>query len=110
MTARLLPVPGMLTFVADVTKERRRQLVKWGPQKHGNGTGVNDTDRYFRDDAIHDCQAAAADGNLTWRLILAEEIAEAFAEVDPTALRYELIQAAAVIQGWLADIDSEAKR
>lgn len=110
MTARLLPVPGIATFTNDVTVERRRQLVKWGPQRHANGTGVNDTDRYVRDDAIHSCQDAAADGNLTWRLILAEEIAEAFAESDPVALRYELTQAAAVIQAWLYDIDSEAKK
>lgn len=104
MTHRLVPIPGIQSFTQSVTKERRLQLSKWGDQKYPNGTGVNVTDRYVRDDAIHQTQDAAASGTLTWRLILAEEVAQAFAESDLDALEYELVQAAAVVQAWLADI------
>jgi hypothetical protein len=41
-----------------------------------------------------------------WRDILAEEVAEAFAETDPDRLQTELIQAAAVVQAWIADLRS----
>lgn len=110
MTQKLVPIPGMRKFNLEIAAERRNQLRKWGPQAHANGTGVDIVDRYVRDDAIHQCQNAAADGNLTWRLILAEEIAEAFAEEDPERLRYELVQSASVIQAWISDLDSKDKK
>jgi hypothetical protein len=42
----------------------------------------------------------------TWRLVLAEEVAEAFAETDPARLREELIQVAATAVRWVEAIDA----
>lgn len=44
-------------------------------------------------------------GHLTWRDVLAEEVAEAFSEEDVDALRKELVQVAAVAARWIEDID-----
>jgi hypothetical protein len=51
------------------------------------------------------CQMATADGRVTWRHILTEEVYEAFAESDPTKLRAELVQVAAVAVQWIQAID-----
>ncbi|MBF8186936.1 NUDIX domain-containing protein [Nonomuraea sp. K274] len=50
-------------------------------------------------------ETAAANGVLTWRHILAEEVFEAFAESDPGSLRAELIQVAAVAVKWVQALD-----
>jgi hypothetical protein len=47
----------------------------------------------------------AGEGVCTWRDILLEEVAEAFAEDDPGRLRAELIQVAAVATQWVEAID-----
>lgn len=96
--------PGLAGHMAEVDAERQRQLAKWGDQHHPDGTGrpgdVEDADRLRAA-----CKAnSPAEDN--WRDILAEEIAEAFAETDPKLLRTELVQCAAVIQAWIANIDS----
>lgn len=107
MTHRLTPVEGMAQFAADVQAERRRQVNKWGPQNHPDGTG-DIVDVYLRDDAKHETDDALSHQEVTWKLIAKEELLEAFAEKDPVRLRYELIQTAAVIQAWIADIDSRS--
>ena len=101
--------PGLAPFVNDVDAERQRQLAKWGEQHHPDGTGsiyhIDQADRVRRK-----VDEAAAAGQQTWANILAEEVAEAFAESDPTKLRTELLQCAAVIQAWIADIDSREQQ
>ncbi|MGW7283979.1 NUDIX hydrolase [Streptomyces sp. NPDC054847] len=101
--------PGLAQHMVDVDTERQAQLAKFGDQHHPDGTGLpvykhaanryrDQTDRY------------AAVGALAWRDVLLEEVYEALAESDPTALRAELVQVAAVTQAWISDIDSrEAK-
>lgn len=98
-------VPGMHRFAEAIDEERRNQIRKWGDQHHPDGTGRT-VDIYLRDDAIHETQSAAARGEVTWAMILKEEVFEAFAERDPEHLRIELIQAGAVIAAWLADMDT----
>lgn len=98
-----LSVPNDQT-VFDVLAEMERQLDKWGEQNHPDGTGEI-LDRWWADFARGRCEDAAAKGSVTWRLILEEEVAEAYAESDPEKLREELIQVAGVALQWAAAID-----
>lgn len=101
----LFTTPGVRQFAEEIDAERQRQLEKWGEQHHPDGTGgIRHIDQADRVRAKVD--QAAAEGRQLWANILAEEVAEAFAESDPTALRAELIQVAAVCAAWIADIDS----
>lgn len=96
---------GVKAFAEAVDAERQKQLAKWGDQHHPDGTGG-----LFLTHMAHtlraECQEAADRGDVSWRQILMEECAEAFAETDPAKLRAELVQSAAVIAAWLADLDS----
>lgn len=86
----------------EVGAERERQTEKWGTQDWPDGTGYAwDTDAAAR--KRRNCDRAHAAGKVTFRHILEEEVAEAFAETDPARLRAELIQVAA--GGELADIE-----
>lgn len=87
-----------------ISAERERQDAQWGEQNHPNGTGGVDAYNEAKR-ARNACQAAAARGEVTWRHILREEIAEAMAETNLVHLRAELIQAAAVCAAWVEAID-----
>jgi len=90
--------------LVEIAAERSRQDVKWGEQSHPDGTG-NDGDAATAERQRNRCAIAFADGVGTWRHIIREEIAEAFAESDPARLRAELIQVAAVAVAWVEAID-----
>ena len=90
--------------ILDLLAERRAQDEKWGQQNHRDGTGrpedvgmagVIRTRTQRRFDA----------GMGTWRDILDEEVAEAYAEKDPDRLRQELIQVGAVVIAWIEAIE-----
>lgn len=107
--------------------EMRRQFAKWGEQNHPDGTGPDErwlepvdvelgllgaTNKTISTPASALAAAAtkvtdvsAAVGEVTWLHILFEEVAEAFAESDPAALRAELVQVAAVALQWAGAID-----
>ncbi len=88
-----------------ILAERERQRAKWGDQSHlPNGTGGLYREM-LRDSAQVDCNLAIDEGNVTWRHILAEEVAEALAESDRDRLRAELVQVAAVCVQWIEAID-----
>jgi uncharacterized protein (DUF2235 family) len=100
------------TVLDEITAERASQDAEWGEQNHPDGTGpwVKTPDRFsnMEDQAANarfECQEAAREGSLTWRHVLAEEVAEAFAEKEPAALRAELVQVAAVAVAWVEAID-----
>jgi hypothetical protein len=88
----------------EIDAEREEQDAKWGQRNHASGTG-SAGDEEMADLAREACQTAAAEGSLTWRDILDEEIAEAYAETDPAKIRAELVQSAAVIVAWIECID-----
>ncbi|WP_405180259.1 hypothetical protein OG225_02660 [Nocardia sp. NBC_01377] len=93
---------------AEVLAERARQDARWGVQDHADGTGgkaAHDQVRVMR----AQCDDAARNGRLTFRHILSEEVAEAFAETDPTKLRTELVQVAAIAQAWIAKLDRQTR-
>lgn len=101
---RVLPrTDGMAQFVTAVDAERQRQLAKFGEQHHPDGTG-GPVMRQQADAARAACQYLADNGGPDWRAILLEEVYEALAESDPAALETELIQVAAVIAAWIADL------
>jgi hypothetical protein len=101
--------PGVKVFAEDVDAERQKQFAKWGDQEHPDGTGITG-DKERADSARHLCQSMAERGEVTWRDILWEEIAEALAESDPGRLREELVQSGAVIAAWILDLDRRAGR
>lgn len=89
----------------DIILERTRQDRKWGEQNHPDGTNDEMYARGSANTAKAVTDRAAQDDRLTWRMILNEEVQEAFAEVDPQKLRTELIQVAAVAVAWIEAID-----
>ena len=99
---------AMRRVLEEVESERRRQHVKWGEQNHPNGTSW-DAWVIQRDLAKAETDAAAREGEVTFRHILMEEVFEAFAETDPAKLRAELLQVAAVACQWVECLDRRAK-
>jgi len=112
--------------VIDTADERARQDRKWGEQNHPDGTGpdewvlvgvraqsVSHLERLgahrLAAAATLATDAAAQAGTVTWSDILLEEVFEALAEDDPTTLRNELVQVAAVAQQWVEAIDRRAR-
>lgn len=92
--------------LADIVEERFRQVVKWGVQSLKDGTRMWPwADAAALRNRRHEYAVADALGELTWRAVLAEEVAEAFNESDPAALRSELVQVAAVAVAWIEDLD-----
>lgn len=88
-----------------VLGERMNQVSKWGEQHHPDGTG-NPGDVEDADAAKAHYETMSQLGLLSWREILSEEVAEAYAESDPEKLRAELLQVAAVAVAWIVDIRS----
>ncbi|MFJ3037755.1 hypothetical protein [Streptomyces tendae] len=104
----IFTTPGVRQFAEDVDAERQAQLAKFGDQHHPDGTGtIAHIDQADRVRAKVD--QAAAEGTQTWGNILAEEVAEVFAESGPDRLRAELVQVAAVCAAWIADLDSRTE-
>lgn len=114
----LLDEKHLTLVLGEVYAERFQQEAKWGQQNHADGTDVNWVDhirpgfgwegppaRHAANMARAACKRAARDGKDTWLWILLEEVAEAFAESDPAALRAELVQVAAVAVAWAQAID-----
>lgn len=92
----------------EIEAERAAQDAEWGEQNHPDGTGGDWG--AAREMHRRKCGEAFERGAGTWRHILIEEVAEAFAETDPAKLRAELVQVAAVAAAWIEAIDRrEAK-
>ena len=114
LIARLLRIPiayhpdaetggSAVEVLADVYDEIQRQDAKWGDQsQHPDGTADEPAfDTMCADNARRVCQQAFAEGRGTWRHILQEEVAEAYAETG-AELSIELVQVAAVAVQWRA--------
>ena len=88
-----------------VRAERARQLAKWGPQTHANGTS-HEAWHHHTEEARSAWERARETGAETWQQILMEEVLEVFEcdEDDLENMYAELIQVAAVTKAWLVDI------
>ena len=89
----------------DYLDERIRQEEKFPDQHLPDGTSDSAFMLLIRDAFRDYTDAAAREGTLTWRHVLGEEVAEAFAEVEPAKLRAELVQVMATAGRWIEDID-----
>ena len=96
-----------LLTLNDVLAERDRQDEKWGEQNHPDGT-AQPGDFAEAEAQREATNRAAAEGTLTWRDILAEEVKEAFAESDPELLRKELVETISVAFAWIEAIERRA--
>jgi hypothetical protein len=93
-----------LPILDEIHDERVHQDEKWHEQNHPDGTG-NRWFEFERDFYRDLCERMTAEGKITWRHILLEEVYEALAEEDPAHLRSELVQVAAVATAWIEAID-----
>lgn len=93
------------SVLAEIQAERERQHTIWGEQNLPDGTRKTIPTLNAREFAQRECSYAHEHDLLTWRHVLDEEVAEAFAEEDPLALRAELVQVAAVAAQWIEAID-----
>jgi hypothetical protein len=100
-------LPATMSVLERIAAERLRQVERWGEQRRADDTGGAGL-RHAADLARATCQGAQkhVPGGAGWRLVLAEEVAEAFAETDPVKLVSELIQVAAVCAAWIEDVES----
>jgi hypothetical protein len=106
-TAVVMHDDDLRATLVNVLGECSRQVTKWGIQHHPDGTGGFLSEQVaLESKALTD--RMAAEGTLTWRQILAEEVWEAFAETDPRNLVTELLQVAAVATSWAVDIENRA--
>jgi hypothetical protein len=108
VTSEITAPAGLPAVLTEIAAERRRQDDRWGEQNHPDGTGIWYADRAAAERTR--TNNAAADGTLTFRHVLAEEVAEAFAEDDPAKLRAELVQVAAVAAAWIEAIDRRTSK
>lgn len=98
-------VPKYHAVLREVAAERAAQDEKWGEQNHPDGTGLAIYEQ-MATDARKRCDTAGK--FITYADILEEEFWEALAESDPTLLRKELIQVAAVAVAWVEKLDRDA--
>ncbi|MFD4740579.1 hypothetical protein ACFWNQ_24925 [Streptomyces virginiae] len=108
MYPTLFNTPGLARFAEEIDAERN----KFGDQRHPDGSGPTlgflgrTIDQYVTVTRTVADRHNAADPAMTpWALILLEEVFEACAEADPTRLRAELVQVAAVCAAWVSDLD-----
>lgn len=92
----------------EIARERVSQVQRFGVQNHPDGTG-GECAAFLSECARQACENASRAGALTWLDILREETEEAAAESDPTRLRAELLQVAAVAVAWIEAIDRRSK-
>lgn len=92
-----------IVMMTAIREERKRQLEKWGVQRHPDGTGSSMAgliaDQWKK---VCDTRHDADDDN--WATIAAEEFFEGLAETDKTKLFEEVVQMAAVFTAWGEDL------
>jgi hypothetical protein len=98
-----------ITMMAAVREERKRQLEKWGVQRHPHGTG-GDAFEIFKTQWQGICDLKHVMGNDDWFTIAAEEMMEAGAETDLRKLFDEVVQNAAVFVAWGEAIIDEIRK
>lgn len=106
--------PVQCNILADVVFERRRQVTKWGPQRHPDlavTEGIAQARRrYFARLAtdfkrVNDGRESQGEPGV-WCDILLEELYEALEAGNQDELRKELVETMAVAAAWIEDIDT----
>lgn len=109
-----------VAVLEDVKAERARQFAAYGTNEeceNGTGPGVMWLQPFTLTDAVYiqkelrrdyeEHDKAVTGRSVTWMRLVREEIAEAFTEDNPTRLREELIQVAALCVSWIEKIDAK---
>jgi len=91
-----------------IREERKRQLAKWGVQRHPHGTGLAAAGAIM-EQWKQICDSNNAAGMDDWLTIAAEEFFEVAVETDKRKLFDEVVQAAAVFTAWGESIIEEIK-
>lgn len=98
-----------------VRDERARQFAQYGTNEDlKDGTGEPWLEPLSFQDAAHIENVLRFDyevyektrGTITWMHLVREEVAEAFAEMDPERLREEVLQIAALCVSWVEKMDA----
>lgn len=104
--------------LADIRAERARQFAKYGTNEDlDNGTGpaeewLQGVDSWGSARGLEIQLRQVYEeyenqwGSPTWRHLVLEEVAEAFAESDTARLRAELVQVAALAVSWIEKLDT----
>jgi hypothetical protein len=109
-----------VNVLADVRAERARQFARYGTNENfldgtgpevdwlGNVGGADDLTAVEIQEGLRKRYEAyeAEYGVVTFRHLVAEEVAEAFQESSPARLRAELLQVAALAVSWIEKIDA----
>lgn len=103
MTERVQLDSDNIVMMAAIREERKRQLEKWGVQRHPDGTG-SAMAALIADQWKRVCDAKHAGNDDNWATIAAEEFFESLAETDQSKLFDEVVQMAAVFTAWGEDI------
>ncbi len=94
------------TVLADIVDERIAQDRKYGNSRdYADGTAGEEAVEIVAFLRGMCANSGGFDNPDTWAKILGEEVAEAFGETDPAAIRRELVQVAAVATAWVEAID-----
>lgn len=91
-----------LDVLSSVVVHREAQIKKHGNNNYPDGSRADLMPALEAVQRI--CTHNTADGTVTWREVLTEEILEAFVETDPRKLEEELIQVATVAVAWVTCI------
>lgn len=92
-----------IVMMAAIREERKRQLEKWGVQRHPDGTG-SAVAGLIADQWKKVCDDRHEGDEDDWATIAAEEFFESLAETDQSKLFNEVVQMAAVFTAWGEDI------
>lgn len=101
--------PEHILMMAAVHEERKRQMEKWGVQRHPNGTG-SEAAKVLQDQWKAICDDNHDAGQDDWLTIAAEEFMEAASETDLRKLFDEVVQNAAVFVAWGESIAAELRK
>lgn len=89
--------------------ERERQVMKWGVQRHPDGTG-SEIAGTFAQQWKTVCDIKNSLDNDDWATIAAEEFFEALTETDKAKILEEVTQYTAVGLAWMEDLIAQRQR
>lgn len=101
--------PAHAMMMVAIREERKRQLQKWGVQRHPHGTGSEAAGLFASQWKVL-CDAKHDDDIDDWFTIAGEEMMEVGAETDLHKLFEEVTQAAAVFTAWGEAIIEEIQK
>lgn len=97
-----------IVMMAAIREERKRQLAKWGVQRHPDGTGTAMAG-LIADQWKRVCDAKHDNNEDDWATIASEEFFEGMAETDKRKLFNEVVQMAAVFTAWGEDLIKQVR-